>query len=515
MAETWKVQLNDEEAHGGGVYCGGSIATTCTNNTGKFNFASPSTGVNNYTITYTNGTQTTTTSFTVNAGDCVKCDCDKIEFTATEVNGQGGDGVQLGTFRVTSEFCKNAFTVTASAVSGGFVTNPRISGNKVLGNVGVNGGAPRNLKFNLLINNFTCPQTTTQKTGCNCNSITHTPDSTVTSFDGNGFTGKVATYSVSTGCDINKVGIQGDSVYTLTTEGSTHIVKASVGKNTGSSTRSFSYKLTYNNSQCDGKGRTITQAISCDCNSFKFVTDTEGKVVISASGGCSTNIGRIQGTTCGGSYRYLTASTTATWITSLSYSGVYLKGTMEQNSGRGGNKKTATILVTVEAKDGTHCDATVDLVQYASITDNDSSMDDVCKIHPLHISGKGDWGGSDDIFVSNPSSTLTLKKDTPFIEDVTVPLGIVDNDAEPGTLDSNTLKTGIISSLTIDSASEKIKFDLKQNETDSIRYAIIYLHYTGGGVYQEYGWVIAKQAKNGYTWTRRESDHKWIQVPDV
>ena len=511
MAETWKVQLNDEEAHGGGVYCGGSIATTCTNNTGKFNFASPSTGVNNYTITYTNGTQTTTTSFTVNAGDCVKCDCDKIEFTATEVNGQGGDGVQLGTFRVTSEFCKNAFTVTASAVSGGFVTNPRISGNKVLGNVGVNEGAPRNLKFNLLINNNTCLQTTTQKTGCNCNSITHTPVSTVTSFDGKGFTGKVATYSVSTGCDINKVGIQGDTnVYSLTTEGNTHIVKASVDENPGSSERQFSYKLTYNNSQCDGKGRTITQGIACDCYDFEFVTDTGGNVIISASGGCNTNIGKIKGDTCGGSYRFVTADTISTWITNLNYTNGYLKGTMDQNNGSSADKKTANITVKVTAPDGTPCSADVKLLQYASMTDNDCSMDNECKIHPLHVGSHGDDGGSDVLFID--ASKIEFKADTPYVDSVTAPVNVSDGDAEPGTVTSYV--TGIASNLLI--SENNLKFDLSENTTNNVRYVAIYLHnkdFQSAGAYQEYGWIIAKQAKNGYKWERRASDKKWIQVP--
>lgn len=515
MAETWKVQLNDEEAHGGGVYCGGSIATACTNNTGKFNFASPSTGVNNYTITYTNGTQTTTTSFTVNAGDCVKCDCDKIEFTATEVNGQGGDGVQLGTFRVTSEFCKNAFTVTASAVSGGFVTNPRISGNKVLGNVGVNEGAPRNLKFNLLINNNTCPQTTTQKTGCNCNSITHTPVSTVTSFDGNGFTGKVATYSVSTGCDINKVGIQGDTnVYSLTTEGSTHIVKASVGANTGTAERSFSYKLTYNNSPCEGKGRTIAQGIACDCNNFQFVAEEGGSIYIPASGGCEISLGKITGSTknCQYTYQNCTISETTFGDNDLSIDGYDsekgLIGSIQQNNGDfndGAKIKSAKLTVSATDTAGDICTAKpFYLRQYASLTDNDSAMqNNDCAVHALRIDAAGTGGGNDKMYLMGSDSSVNWRDyfeysaNVPFPGQSAAPTGVKDQDGDTITgFDTNAVRTVNEPYFDAGDGYWHFSFDVTEH-SGAKRYAVIYLHNkkfgTPGNIYQEYGWIIAGQ----------------------
>jgi len=516
MAETWKVQLNDEETHGGGVYCEGSITTACTNNTGKFNFASPSTGVNNYTITYTNGTQTATTSFTVNAGDCVKCDCDKIEFTATEVNGQGGDGVQLGTFRVTSEFCKNAFTIKASKISDA-IKEIRISGNQVLGKVDANPGAPRNLKFNLLINNNTCLQTTTQKTGCNCNSITHTNGS-ITSFDKNGYTGSVATYSVTNGCDISKVGIQGDSVYSLATEGNSHIVKATVTKNETGAQRSYTYKLTYNGTACEGKGRTISQPMACDCSSFEF--DTEGGTIyISASGGCDTNLGTIKGTTCGGSYQYVSHTTTNNnfgYDPVIGYNNGYLKGKLGQNNGNpesSPSQKHCTVTVTVKASDGTNCTSDpFTIVQYASLTDNDSAMEggDDCSIHPLHIDGSGIRGGNDDNFLRSQTA-LSVQADEPYAGGGVAPLNVKDSEGET----ISAYVTGITYDISVTDGS--VIFNLRENpSTTDIRYAALYLrnnNYSGSGIYQHYGWIVAKQARKGYKWDKING--KWTEIPDV
>ena len=257
---SWKAELNGS-SDGGGVYCSGSLTTVCTSADGKFKFKAPNSGADKYTITYTgDDSKTTTKEYTVNAGDCINCDCNKIGFTASTVSKEGGN-VKLGTFDVTSDYCESTYPVTASDVAGGIATGTQVkNGNEVWGNVPENESGEKTITFNLSINGNPCQKTTTQGAGCNCGNLTLSPSQI--SFPNTGYNGEVASYSLDNGCNYNKVGIQGDtSVFSLDT--SSHKVTASVGANPSyTDPRNFSYTLTYNNGTCTGKGQTISQGAS-------------------------------------------------------------------------------------------------------------------------------------------------------------------------------------------------------------------------------------------------------------
>ena len=256
---SWKAELNGS-SDGGGVYCSGSLTTVCTSADGKFKFKAPNTGADRYTITYTDDNENTTTrEYVVNAGDCISCDCNKINCTATAVQKEGGN-VKLGTFDVTSDYCESTYPVTASDVAGGIATETQVkNGNEVWGNVPENEEGSKTITFNLSINGNTCKKTTTQDAGCSCGNLTLSP--TKTSFDSGGYNGEVANYSLDNDCDYNKVTIQGNREFSLDT--SAHKVMANVGANPSyTEPQIYSYTLYYNNKECTGKGQTISQGAS-------------------------------------------------------------------------------------------------------------------------------------------------------------------------------------------------------------------------------------------------------------
>ena len=233
---------------------------------GKFKFTPPSSGSKVYTITYDDGKSTpATTTYTVSAGECITCNCNKItNFTpsVTSIDANGGT-MALATFKISNEFCNDNSKI--SFTNNNYVSNLTVEGTgvdkTVKGTVDKNTSQQRNVTFVVVYNNEPCPNQASfsvpQVQGCSCSNISLTP-SHPEKVPYNGYTGEWATIN-SNGC---AVGIQGDSVFTI----SENKVMADIKKNDFPGAISFSYQLTYNGSPCPGKGETVVQESTCsDC----------------------------------------------------------------------------------------------------------------------------------------------------------------------------------------------------------------------------------------------------------
>lgn len=253
MAETWSVTPTEGAENLGG---------------GKFKFTPPSSGSKVYTITYDDGkSDPVTTTYTVNAGECVTCDCSKItNFTqsVTSIDANGGN-MTLATFKISNAFCNDNNKI--SFTNNNFVTNLSVEGTgvdkTVKGTVAKNNTAqPRNVTFVVTYNNVSCTSqasfSASQAQGCSCSNISITRTYVPEKVPYNGYTGQWATIN-SNGCP---VGIKGDSVFTISGDK----VMADIKKNDFPGAISFSYQLTYNGAPCPGKGETVVQESTCyDC----------------------------------------------------------------------------------------------------------------------------------------------------------------------------------------------------------------------------------------------------------
>lgn len=257
MAETWSVTPTEGAENLGG---------------GKFKFTPPSSGSKVYTITYNDGkSDPATTTYTVNAGECVTCDCSKItNFTpsVTSIDANGGN-MTLATFKISNAFCNDNNKISFTNTN--YVSNLVVEGTSVnktvKGTVEKNNTAqPRNVTFVVAYNNVSCTSQASfsapQAQGCSCSNISLTP-SHPEKVPYNGYTGQWATIN-SNGCS---VGIQGDSVFTISGDK----VMANINKNDFPGAISFSYRLTYNGVPCPDepgkiKGETVVQESTCyDC----------------------------------------------------------------------------------------------------------------------------------------------------------------------------------------------------------------------------------------------------------
>lgn len=229
---------------------------------GKYIFEAPDTGSITYTISYTDDNDVTVTAqYVVNAGDCVVCNCDKINFSPSTVGKNGGTSVKLGTYTITKQYCSNTYTVTAESVAN--VTEITVSDNEIKGKVNKNTTtSPKTIKFNILLkdneNNIiaSCPKEATQSRGCGCSDITYTPSTTGVPADG--YNDVVGSFSnVTDGC-LGSITLNG----TANPSRDGNNIKVNIPKNTGGA-KSYSYTISVNGNNCGTY--VIEQAAGCTC----------------------------------------------------------------------------------------------------------------------------------------------------------------------------------------------------------------------------------------------------------
>lgn len=203
MAETWSVTPTEGAENLGG---------------GKFKFTPPSSGSKVYTITYNDGkSDPATTTYTVNAGECVTCDCSKItNFTpsVTSIDANGGT-MALATFKISNAFCNDNSKISFTNTN--FVSNLVVEGTgvdkTVKGTVGKNTSQQRNVTFVVAYNNEPCTSQASfsvpQVQGCKCEDFTFTCTATGSSMyiGVKAQTIKVGTIVINSSCAVRAVGL--------------------------------------------------------------------------------------------------------------------------------------------------------------------------------------------------------------------------------------------------------------------------------------------------------------------
>jgi hypothetical protein len=245
MAETWSVTPTEGAENLGG---------------GKFKFTPPTSGSKTYTITYDDGKSTpATTTYTVNAGECVTCDCGKFNFTAVgNIASEGSNKAKLGDFVITNPTCES-YPVTGEPIEN--VSDIVVEGNTMYGKVSKNTGEPRNIKFKVKFNGNDCEEKTIpQGTACGCSVMQLTDKVTSIPYYPRGATLPVAKIIMPDGCDLSKIGIvdttSSEFKNEFKWERNGNIINIVVYEKPIEQyvkQRSFSYKITYDGSDCPGK----------------------------------------------------------------------------------------------------------------------------------------------------------------------------------------------------------------------------------------------------------------------
>lgn len=308
---------------------------------GRFIFTAPEEGEVKYTVTYfDDDCKSSSTEYIVKAGDCVKCDCQKLAYTVITSNiPYGGGDYELGKVEFnTNAYCKKNTKFTVESIEGLNSININNNTGVISGKVQANSTTiERNIKFKVNIYNKvdnelidTCEYLDKVKQSPNCecssNPYTYTPKSDVSPVESAAQTNvTLGTISMKGNCDNSIMGVHSTGVNAseLVVRMDGNSVKANISANT-SNERTLSYVLTVNGSDC-GSRYDITQAAGCNCDKYHFVK--AANIPFQPSVSYTANLGTLS-SDAGCSLSNIKFSSVNNKITNMGLNGSTLTGTV-------------------------------------------------------------------------------------------------------------------------------------------------------------------------------------------